>query len=58
VYDVVEKAYQELGRANDLISWRETSATGLYGVNRKEDDLPGIVRATAAAIGALDKLLA
>jgi hypothetical protein len=56
-YAVVETAYQELGRANDVIGWRETGATGLYGVNRDEDDLPAVARAAGAAIDAVNELL-
>jgi hypothetical protein len=55
-YDTAEAAYTELGRANDVIGWRETGAKGLYGVS-KEDDLPAVVTATDAAVKALDDLV-
>lgn len=52
VYGAVEAAYDEIGRANTVIGWRATSATGLYGVNREEDDLPAVVAASARNRGA------
>jgi hypothetical protein len=57
LYALVERAYQEIGRANDVIGWRESGAKGSYGVNRQEDDLPAVARAADEAISALDELL-
>jgi hypothetical protein len=57
VYATVESAYQELGRANDVIGWRAAGAKGPYGVNREEDDLPTVARAASMAIDALSRLL-
>ena len=54
VFEVTAAAYRECDRANQIISWRETQATGAFGVNRKEDDLPSVqaaLRKAAAALG-------
>ena len=53
LFDVVANAYREADRANQHIAWRETQATGLFGVNRKVDDLPAVRAAFQEAADAL-----
>jgi hypothetical protein len=58
LFETTAAAYREADRANQSIAWRETHAQGgLFGVNRKEDDLPAVQAAFRTAATALGDAL-
>jgi hypothetical protein len=57
LYAVVESAYAEAHRANEVIAWRETQkSTRLYGVG-KDDDLEAVRDAADKALAALERAI-
>jgi hypothetical protein len=58
LYDVVERAYTQAHRVNEIFGWRRTVSTSrLIGVN-DADGLPQLDAAASAAVTALDAILA